>query len=336
MKTLFLSLLFVPLLVGSWVNTDLKGLAENFDVIRLGDGLYACINKFGGKAICNAGIIDNGESTVIFDTFLSPDAADELIRVVKRLNLSPIRYVINSHYHNDHIRGNQSFPSDVKILSTKITAELIEREEPKSIAAEETYGKVQYRHFDSLFAAYKGDTTARAYQILKMMRAYSAELSVAHEKIRTRVPDTYVVKEASLDGTKRKVRLMEKGKGHTESDMILYLPDDSTLFAGDLVFNECHPYLRDGSPDGWKRILAELELMPVKTVVPGHGDVGGRQSITAMREYIESIETIAQKLKKEGSGKEEITKIQVPERYKNWWLDDFFEDNVEFLYDAMK
>jgi cyclase len=336
MKTVYLPFLLVLLLLSPHEKNDLKGLATNFNVIALGPGLYTCLNTFGGKAICNAGIIDNGESTIVFDTFLSPDASEELIRVVKQLKLSPIRYVINSHAHNDHVRGNQSFPADVKILSTKATAEIIAREEPKAIAAEKEYGTIQYHHFDSLCSSYNGDTTARAYQMIKMMRAYSEELSIAYKKIKTRIPDTYVMNEASLDGSKRRVLLLDQGKGHTQSDMILYLPNDSTLCVGALVFNGCHPYLGDGSPDGWERILSELELIPVRTVVPGDGDVGNKPSIAAMRVYIESLQAMVLKMIEEGTGKAELPNVQIPERFQSWWLEDFFQDSMEFLYDAMK
>jgi len=54
-----------------------------------------------------------------------------------------------------------------------------------------------------------------------MMKPYFEELSKSHEKIRTRLPDTFVVKERSLDGSERKVRLIDMGKGHTESDLIM-------------------------------------------------------------------------------------------------------------------
>jgi len=213
MKHTFLILLLLPLTASSPVLNQGEMSPVNFDVITLGDGIYACINTFGGKAICNAGIVDNGESTIIFDTFLSPEAAEELIQLVSRLKLSPIRFVVNSHCHNDHVRGNQSFSPEVKILSTRRTAELMERDEPVSIAAEKIYGPVQYAYFDSLRGAYKGDTTAREYQIIKMNRAYFEELSKSHERIRSRIPGTFVAKEHSLDGSRRRVRLQEKGGG---------------------------------------------------------------------------------------------------------------------------
>jgi len=335
MRTAFFAFLLVPLLWGCSTPKQSKGLATNFDVKELGDGVYACISTFGGKAIGNAGIVDNGESTIIFDTFLSPDAADEMIRVVKHLGLSPIRYVVNSHGHNDHVRGNQSFPPDVKIISTRRTKDLIERDEPLSIAAEEVYGKARFAHFDSLYSAYRGDTTARQYVGIKMMRAYFDELSKSHEKIHTRVPDTLVAGEASLDGARRRVRLIEMGKGHTESDLILYLPEEEILFAGDLVFHNFHPYLADGDPAGLKSILHNMEMMKVKVVVPGHGDVTGKEAIAAMTEYVESIESIAAQLKREGSGKEAIDNIQIPEKYKEWWLDEFFRQNVAFVYNRL-
>ncbi len=335
MKILF-SLLLAPLFIAASGEKPVNVTAVNFDVMRLADGVYACINKFEGKAICNAGIIDNGESTIIFDTFLSPDAAKEMIRVVAQLNLPPIRYVVNSHYHNDHVRGNQCFPAEVKILSTKRTADLMASEEPKSMAAEKIYGPVQYRHYDSLFAAYKGDTAAMEFQLIKMDRAYFSELSESYRKVKTRLPDTYVVKEIALDGSKRKVRLMDEGAGHSESDLILALPDDSTVFASDLVFNTCHPYLADGSISGLKKILAVMEKMPVKTIVPGHGNVGVWESIRAMREYVETLEALVGRLKKEGAGKEAVKHIRIPEQFKDWWMGEYFRDNAEFVYDTMK
>ena len=333
MKHAFLCLLFLPLMASSPVLKQGEMSPVNFDVITLGDGIYACINTFEGKAICNAGIVDNGESTIIFDTFLSPEAAEELIQLVGRLKLSPIRFVVNSHCHNDHVRGNQSFSPEVKILSTRRTAELMERDEPISIAAEKIYGPVQYAYFDSLRGTYKGDTTAREYQIIKMNRAYFEELSKSHERIRSRIPDTFVAKEHSIDGSRRRVRLQDKGKGHTESDLIMYLPDEGVVFAGDLVFHKCHPYLGDGDLDGWKSILSEMALMNVKTVVPGHGPVGGIESIAEMKSYIDSIEVIARQLKHDGRRRQDIKTVPIPEKFKDWWMEDFFQGNVEFAYD---
>jgi len=78
-------------------------ISTHFKVVKLSDGVYACIHRFGGKAICNVGIIDNGKESIVFDTFLSPDVAAEIKKVIKYYGLSPVKYVVNSHAHNDHM-----------------------------------------------------------------------------------------------------------------------------------------------------------------------------------------------------------------------------------------
>lgn len=332
MKHRIMVLFIVSILLGCDGNPEKELETKHFDLIKLDEGVYACIHKIGGKAICNSGIVDNGVSTIIFDSFLSPDAAEELIETLKHLKLSPVKYVINSHYHNDHIRGNQSFSPEVRIISTKRTAELIEQEEPKSIAEEKIYAKDQFEYFDSLYRAFKGDTSSRDFEEIKMMRPYFEELSLSYMKIKTRLPDITFTNEMSLDGKRRKVRLIEKGKGHSESDMILYLPDEGILFAADLVFSKSHAYLGDGFPKEWKSILTILESMEIKVVIPGHGDPGGKELIHEMKGYIEDIEHLASQMKKEGKSSDDIKMIQIPEKYRDWWLGGYFYSNLLFMF----
>jgi cyclase len=149
---------------------------------------------------------------------------------------------------------------------------------------------------------------------------------------RERSPDTFVVKERSLDGSERKVRLMDMGKGHTESDLIMYLPDEGIVFAGDLVFNDHHPYLGDGYPSEWKRALTELGSMKISVVVPGHGEPRGREIIRATKEYIESLERIVEQMMSEGKGLDDLKNVRIPERYKDWWLANYFPSNLERLF----
>ncbi len=308
---------------------------KNFSVIKLADGVYACINKPGGKAIGNSGIVDNGEATIIFDALLSPDAAEELIGVVEQMKLSSIKYVINSHFDNDHVRGNQCFASDMKIVSTKRTAELIREEEPKAIAGEKVYAKELYEYYDSLDRDFKGDTSSSDYITIRLMKPYFEELSLSHLKIRTRVPDTFIEGEKSPDGSKIKVSLIDKGAGHTESDMIMYLPEESILFAGDLVFNKAHPYLNYGYTEELKAKLTDLETMKPQIVVPGHGDPGGVVAIISTREYIKDIERTAMEMKDAGKSIEDTGTVPMPEKYKDWMVGSFFHSNLKYMFNHL-
>ena len=312
-----------------------NGLAsDNFEFLELGKGVYSCIHKFGGKAICNVGIVDNGKETVIFDSFLSPAVAQELADALAEMDLSPIKYVVNSHFHNDHIRGNQAFSDEVKIVSTSVTGKLIEEEEPLQIAFEKENAPARFSYYDSLYLAFDGDKQSREYQQILMWRPYYETLSNSYTEVKTRVPDMFVDSILNLDGPNRKIQLISKGQGHTESDLILYLPDDKILFTGDLVFNECHPYVAHGNIAKWVAWLDYMNTLEVTTVMPGHGKLGTEKLFEQMKKYLQELEISAEKLVNNDISVEAIDTIPVPEPYKTWWFDRFYAYNLNFAYQS--
>ena len=310
--------------------------SENFELIKLGDGLYSCIHKFGGKAICNVGIVDNGNETIIFDTFLSPEVATELLEIVKELELSPIKYVVNSHSHNDHIRGNQVFPQDIHIISTNRTMELIKEWEPLDIEEEKKYAPARLAHYDSLYDAFTGDKSSREYQQILMWKPYYEVLVESHHEIQTRLPDLFVDSVEHIHGPKRNVTLISKGAGHTESDLIMYLPDDGVIFTGDLVFNECHPYVPHGDISNWKKWLDFMNSLDAAVLMPGHGKIGNLELVDQMKNYLLDLETIAQQMIDEDQNIADLKTLSPPERYKEWWFDRFYMSNVRFAYESLK
>jgi glyoxylase-like metal-dependent hydrolase (beta-lactamase superfamily II) len=306
--------------------------SPNFELVKLTDGVFACIHKFGGKAICNAGIIDNGRETIIFDTFLSPGVAEEFHTIIEQYGLSPVRYVVNSHAHNDHIRGNQVFSEDAEIISTRRTTELIEEWETGSFQEEKEYAPPLFAHWDSLYNAFKGDTSSREFARILMWKPFYEVLAESYLKVKTRLPNLFVEDQMNVDGPDRRVQLIAGGAGHTESDMILYLPDDQILFAGDLVFYEMHPYMGQGIPDDWVKYLNYMETLDIHTLVPGHGQVCGREGITATKAYIHSIDSLVYTMIDKDMGIERIPEIRIPDPYKTWWFDDFFPSNLHTMY----
>jgi len=307
-------------------------VSSNFELIQLTDGVFACIHKFGGKAICNVGIIDNGKESLIFDTFLSPEVAKEINTVIEHYGLSPVRYVVNSHAHNDHVRGNQVFSEEVDIVSTKRTAELIKEWETEGLQDEREYAPALFAHWDSMHNVFTGDTASREYATILMWKPYYEVLSESYLKVTTRLPNLFVEDQMNMDGPERRIRLISLGAGHTESDMILHLPDDQILFTADLVFNGMHPYMGQGVPDDWVKYLDYMEELDFNTLVPGHGQVCGKEGILAMKGYIHSVDSLAHTMIDQNMGIERIPEIQVPNPYKTWWFDNFFVSNLRFLY----
>src|SRR5438874_1947478 len=111
MKKLLLLLLaiafgsaFNPALLGPTVAAKAE---DDFTIVQVADGVYAAIAKPGGLASGNAGFIIGDDGVVIFDTFFTPTAIEELIGEIQKLTNKPIKYAVNSHYHLDHTGGNQ-------------------------------------------------------------------------------------------------------------------------------------------------------------------------------------------------------------------------------------
>src|ERR1700745_4299209 len=103
---------------------------KNFFIQQLAPGVWAAIqNDKGGHAISNAGIINLGNKTLVFDAFMNPDAAIELKQIAEQLTKHPVSFVVNSHYHDDHIRGNQVFVSGASIMSTEWTRNEMQKAE---------------------------------------------------------------------------------------------------------------------------------------------------------------------------------------------------------------
>src|SRR6266849_9118663 len=80
---------------------------DDFQLVKVADGVYAAIAKSGGLASGNAGFVIGDDGVLIFDTFFTPAAIEELVAEIQTLTKLPIKYAVNSHYHLDHTGGNQ-------------------------------------------------------------------------------------------------------------------------------------------------------------------------------------------------------------------------------------
>jgi len=304
--------------------------SKHFQIERLADGVYAAVASAQGYAICNAGIIDIGDRTILFDTFISPEAARDLLKVTEQLTSHKITHVVNSHGHNDHIRGNQVFGSDVDIISTVLTREAIARNEPEEIKSERETIPKEIIDAQSKLDAEKNPERRRE---LASLVVYLQAMSKSHSELKTRLPNITFEHKLTIHGTKRTVELLPLA-GHTASDVILYLPEEKIAFMGDLLFVKIHPYLASGSPEQWKQSLAEAEALGAQTVIPGHGPVGRSADLSVMSQYIQSLESIVVNMIKSGKPVEQVSLEPVPSPFDTWLsYDNFFVTNLEFLYE---
>lgn len=303
--------------------------SRHFHLTEIGDGIYAAIADPRGSAVCNAGIVDLGGATLVFDTFQTPLAARDLLAVAQTLFGRPVAYVVNSHWHGDHMVGNVVFPAETPILATAKTRELIATLGEEELRSDREGMGTFITALETQHAQAADDATrARLAERLVTAREYADALTT----LTLRLPNQTFEDRMMLTGTRRSAELLTYGGGHTDSDALLYLPADGVAFLGDLLFVGVHPWLPDGSPEEWIRILDEAHALEVRTAVPGHGAVGAREDYAPVQRYIAEAMRLAREVAQGGGTVEEVLAAPLPSEFAAWQQPQFFAANMRFLF----
>ncbi|GED67411.1 hypothetical protein BRE01_11130 [Brevibacillus reuszeri] len=135
----------------------------------------------------------------------------------------------------------------------------------------------------------------------------------------------------TLHGSKRTAVLIAMGNGHSACDSVLYLPDDQVMFAADLLFVQSHPSVQTGNAKEWIKILGQMNDQSFHKVVPGHGPVGEKKDVLALRQYLLELVEKAQALHVVTCSLEQIAIPSVPEPYAEWNVSSLYRQNLQHL-----
>lgn len=302
--------------------------SKRFSLHALTEGVFAAIASNAGAAIGNAGLVELGGQIVVFDTFMTPQAAVDLRRASEELFGKTPNLVVNSHYHNDHIWGNQVFADKAHIISTIRTRELIATSGKEEF---DYYSANSAQRLESIRAEYReADESQRAE--FSFWIPYYEGLVEAFPNLKVVMPDFAFDGRMEIYGGERKAELLAFEDAHTGSDAVLYLQQDSVVFMSDLLFVGCHPYLADGDPLQLLNALKEIQQLDASRFVPGHGQVGTRSDLVLMIEYVERCLQLAHELDQAGeTSKEQIAALEIPGPFQDWRFSKFFQLNIQFL-----
>lgn len=268
---------------------------QYFTFEQLASGVHAAIMGEDETAASNAGIVDLGDRTLLFDTTMTPRSAQELRRFAEETTGRSPDYVINSHMHGDHVFGNQVFPNG-EIISTAITRQAIDQQ---------TRSRLEQRERDVRY-----------------------EISLT-------LPTMSFEQELNFFGSRRTARLLTVGGGHTASDAILFLPAEGIIFIGDLIFNGYHPYIADGNAAENIDTLEKIKGLGAERYVPGHGDVAGVEQLNFMQQYLTQLMTMVSRAKSAGATREAVAEMAIPADFSHLInMPGMFESTVTTIYDA--
>jgi cyclase len=307
--------------------------SNHFTIQKLADGVWAVIhNDKTGYAICNAGIVDLGDKTLVFDAFINPDAAADLKKIAKELTGRPVSFVVNSHYHDDHVRGNQAFNNAI-IISTAWTKASISRSEPEERAWAAKNGPSRLK---SAIEALNNATGKDKEEALMWVNYYKSIMEPL-SKLKLVLPAIGFTDSLLIEGSKRSILLKECKNAHTASDAIMILPKEGIVFMGDMLFTQRHPYLADGNAATWKQHLETLfSDTSLQWFVPGHGPVAGKESLQSTIGYINYLQQEARHAMQSGEPDSIFARRAVPPQYSNWWYKRFYGANLKSVYKEIR
>jgi glyoxylase-like metal-dependent hydrolase (beta-lactamase superfamily II) len=270
-----------------------------FDIIRVADGVYAAIGKNTAPMLIgsNAAIIVNEDDVVVVDSHYTPSAARALLAEIKQLTDKPVRYIVNTHWHNDHTQGNQAylnvFPGGAEFISSHLTREDIEKKAipyiqqslesvPQSIAqAEEQLAAGLGPDGQPLTDEEKAQRRAQLHR----QKAYLEEL----RSLEITLPTLTFERSLVLHKDARPIHIFFFHGGHTRGDVVVYLPKEKILVAGDLVTAGL-PFPRDSYPNEWAKSLNAIAGLDFDQLIPGHGPVQkGNNHVKRLAQLLDSI-----------------------------------------------
>ncbi len=308
-------------------------VSDHIELKQLADGVYAAIGIPGGAAYSNAGIIDLGNQTLVFDSLETPKAAADLRQAAEQLTGRPATYVIISHTHSDHWFGSQVFPAQTPILTTHKTYESMPdwfsyikelQEDPSE----------QEEWLKEMQARLEHESDPRWIETLQASIPRTRHMLEALPTLDLRLPDTTFDGGLVFHGSGRRVELLTRQGGHTDSDAYLVLPEERIMFMGDLGFFQCQPFAASGNPEIWRAQLQEIEATEIDTFVPGHGPLGSKADVALQREYLEVLEKLVAQVIEAGDPIEEAMQLTLPEPFDRWLMGGMgrFEANVHSFY----
>ncbi|WP_234007762.1 MBL fold metallo-hydrolase [Lysinibacillus sp. FJAT-14745] len=268
----------------------------------------------------NAGFVDLGDKVIVFDTFNTQQASEDLKLIAEKTTNRAVTCVVNSHWHGDHIRGNQTF-KDTIIISSEITYSKIRDVHPLRFSKQKSDIQGLKTYIQSLKEQlHQTNDPTIQYQINSLN-----ELKESLPTLELVLPNQTFNNEITFQGTKRYAKLFTLGGGHSFCDAMLYISDEKVIFMGDLLFVNCHPtFFEESDPVKWSNILIKVEQLDIDVAVPGHGPTGTKADISKIINYISQLTTIAEQSKQN-------EEISIPEIFKGWRSPEIYQQNIKRL-----
>ncbi|ADJ42217.1 beta-lactamase class B [Amycolatopsis mediterranei S699] len=239
-------------------------------VTRLADRVHGYVQPDGSWYINNCGFVDAGDHTVLIDTCSTERRTRALLETVEAATGSPVTTLVNTHHHGDHTNGNY-LVGGATIIGHRKTRELMVAEGIQT--------------FDGIFV---GNDWG---------------------ELESRPPEVVFDDRLTVHAGDVTLELIHPGHAaHTTNDVLVWLPEQRVLYAGDLVFNGGSPFALMGSVAGWRKGLDVIRELSPEVILPGHGGPCGLDVVDTVDRYLAFVQKTAERGKAAGLSPLEVAK----------------------------
>lgn len=274
--------------VALWLS-DMRAQSPGFTIKSIAPNVWAAIADPAGGAGGNAGIVAGDNGVLVVDTFVSIETGQQLLAGIRKLTTLPITYVVNTHYHFDHVGGNRVF-SDAGAV---------------------------------LFSHHNLRRWIVSENLLKLGPTPRPELKSAVEAVV--VPAVVFEQGVDLYLGARTIEV-RSFPGHTGGDAVVFVPDAKVAFAGDLLWRDVVPNLVDATTSLWIETLNDLRTPREDwTFVPGHGDIASAHDVMAFGEYLSTLRALVSHAQRQGKSGDAVVDAVIPTLKDKYARQAFFD-----------
>jgi glyoxylase-like metal-dependent hydrolase (beta-lactamase superfamily II) len=258
-----------------------------FTLTKIGPNVWAAMDtpSFKQRAYANAGFVIGDDGVVVVDTLTGPDASGRLVQEIRALTNLPVRFVVNTHYHGDHVAGNKLFAdAGARILAHRNVRTWIHAENIRLLGDKPNPDLI---------------TLIKQFAAPTMTYTGAVDLHLGSRAIQVRM-----------------------FPGHTGGDSVVIVPDAKVVFGGDLIWKNVVPNTVDGSTKAWMQTLIALATdYAGYTFVPGHGGLATAPDVLVFRDYLATLQKLVADARASGKTGAAVAPVVLPrlkEQYGHW------------------
>jgi glyoxylase-like metal-dependent hydrolase (beta-lactamase superfamily II) len=312
---------------------------DSYSVVKLADGVYGLVWAEDVNPEPNVLIVVNDEDVLLTDSSMYPSTARTIVAEIRKITPKPVRYLVNTHWHDDHLFGNsviqEAWP-DVRIIAHPNTRIDATSRAFGSIPKDIENNQALVEKYRTMLETNKGPdgqplTDERRKRVRRAIDVYTTYVREV-QTVKMVLPNVTFEDELIIHSGSRTIELRYLGRGNTRGDVVVYLPKERILATGDLVVSPI-PFGILSYYSDWIETLGKLQKLDVQTLFLAHGQIQHDwQYVGTLQSLLTDLVTRVTSEVKNGSTLEQIQKAVTLADWKKRLAGD--DDELGRAFDA--